>query len=435
MTQTLPQPTGQSPDIPESQPKASRKSKRKVLIPVMAAIAGIGIATWYFFPRAASNTLPLSGRIEADETDIGAKTPGRVSAIHFREGDEVQKDQVVAQLVDEEVNAQELGAAAQVASAKQEEAQAKLDIAVAESRIQEAQLNLQQSKGDSQGRIGQASSMVSASRAQLAEAEAQVKQAQAQLTEARSRLTLAQKDRDRYRDLLKEGAINQQQFDQAQTTVETSEASLGTAKATLTARQESVNAARAQLKAAESGLTQVESTGLNPTIRNAQLAAFLQQREQAQAKLAAAQAKVKSALANQQQYQQRLNSFVIKSPIHGVVTARPVEPGAVVATGKTVLTIVDLDNVYLRGYIPQGDIGKIRVGQAAQVYLDSDPKKPLSARVASVDPKATFTPENIYFRDDRVKQVFGVKITIDDPGGFAKPGMPADGEILLKPEG
>ncbi len=432
MTQTLPQPADQIPGAPAAKP--SRRSRKKLIIPGVIAIAAIGFATWRLLPRPEATTLPLSGRIEADETDIGAKTAGRVTAINFREGDEVQKDQVVAQLTDEEVNEQLRAAAAQVASARQEEQQARLDIAVAESRIQEAQLNLQQSQGDARGRIDQASSTVSAGRAQLAQANANVQEAKAQLKEARSRANLAIKDRDRFAQLINQGAINKQQFDQAQTNVETAQAAVDTANATLQARQEAANAASEQLSAAQGGLTQTRTTGLNPDIRSAQLSGLEQQRDQAQSRLLAAQAKVKNAIANQEQIQRRLDSFVVKSPIHGVVTARPLEPGAVVATGKTLLTVIDLNTVYLRGFIPQGDIGKIRVGQRAKVFLDSDPKKPLSARVAAIDPKASFTPENIYFRDDRVKQVFGVKIAIDDPGGFAKPGMPADGEISLKQE-
>jgi HlyD family secretion protein len=435
MTQTLPQPT----DIPKggsvTQSASKRKPNPKVLIPVVLAIVGIGYATWQLFPRPEATALKLSGRIEADETDIGAKTAGRISAMNFREGEEVQKDQVVAQLTDEEVNEQLQAATAQVAAARQDEQQAKLDIAVVDSRIQEAQLNLQQSKGDAQGRIDQATSTVSAARAQLSQAVAQVRQAEAQVKEAESRLKLARKDRDRYAQLVSQGAINQQQFDQSQTNVETAQAAVETAQATFQARQEAVRAASDQLNAASGGLTQVKTTGLNPDIRDAQLAGLYQQRQQAQSRLAAAQAKVKSALANQQQYQKRLDSFVIKSPIHGVVTARPVEPGAVVATGRTVLTVINLNTVYLRGFAPEGEIGKIRVGQRAKVFLDSAPDKPLSAKVAAIDPKASFTPENIYFRNDRVKQVFGIKLTIDDPAGFAKPGMPADGEILLKDNG
>ena len=84
-----------------------------------------------------------------------------------------------------------------------------------------------------------------------------------------------------------------------------------------------------------------------------------------------------------------------------------------------------------RGFVPEGQIGKVKVGQPARLYLDSDTKKPLDAVVQRIDPQATFTPENTYFRDDRVKQVVGVKLLVKSGIGFAKPGMPADGEILV----
>lgn len=66
------------------------------------------------------------------------------------------------------------------------------------------------------------------------------------------------------------------------------------------------------------------------------------------------------------------------------------------------------------------------------MFLDSSPNKPFVAHVSQIDTKASFTPENIYFKQDRVKQVFGVKLAIDQPEGFAKSGMPADAEIELK---
>jgi HlyD family secretion protein len=115
------------------------------------------------------------------------------------------------------------------------------------------------------------------------------------------------------------------------------------------------------------------------------------------------------------------------------VITRSVEPGEVVATGRTLLTLLNPQQVYLRGYIPEGKIGKVRIGQPAQIFLDSAPDQALRATVSAVDTQASFTPENIYFREDRVKQVFGVNLNITNPTGLAKPGMPADGEILLQP--
>ena len=76
----------------------------------------------------------------------------------------------------------------------------------------------------------------------------------------------------------------------------------------------------------------------------------------------------------------------------------------------------------------------MRLGQPARVYLDSNPRTPIDARVIRIDPEASFTPENTYFREDRVKQVVGVKLGLNGAVGFAKPGMPADGEILVEGE-
>jgi HlyD family secretion protein len=85
----------------------------------------------------------------------------------------------------------------------------------------------------------------------------------------------------------------------------------------------------------------------------------------------------------------------------------------------------------MRGFVPESDVGKISVGQATRIYLDSNPKQPLSGHISSIDQEASFTPENVYFEKDRATQAFGVKIAIDNPNGLAKPGMPADAKIKL----
>lgn len=402
-------------------PKPKRKFSPRLLIPLGLLLTGVGVSTWYFLslPKPGE-PLRVSGRIEGYETDIGAKVAGRIEAVAVREGDQVRKGQVIVQLDDEQIEAQLKGATARLVSTQQQELQARLQINLLETQIQEQALNLEQAQGDAKGRIFQAESSVAASAAQFNQAEAQLQQ-------AKSELKLAQTNRDRFAKLVADGAVTQQQFDQAQTTFET-------AQSTVRSRQASVDSFRKLVDSAQGQLVQAQTTALNPSIRNTQMAGLRTQLAQTRLKLAAAQAEVVNAKAAQQETQTKIADLNIISPIDGVVTTRSVEPGVVVTTGKTLLTVINPNTVYLRGYIPEGDIGKVRVGQQAKVFLDSAPDKPLSARISAIDTQASFTPENIYFREDRVKQVFGVKISLDNPDGFAKPGMPADAEIVLAPE-
>lgn len=420
MTQLL------SPPKETTETAALSKSKRKLsprfLIPLGLLLAtGVGVSTWYFMQSPSqTEALRVSGRLEGYETDIGPKVAGRVEFMAVREGDVVRKGQLIVRLDDAEIQAQLKGATARLDSIKKEEERTKLKINLLESQILENRLNLQQAQGDAKGRIFQAESSVAASIAQMNEAEAQLQQ-------AKSQLKLAQINRDRYATLVAQGAINQQQFDQAQTTFET-------AQATVQSRQASVNSFQKLVNSAQGQLVQAQTTGLNPDIRNAQLSGLRTQLAQTRLELAAAQADVANAKAAQQETQSKIADLNIVSPIDAVVTTRSVEPGAVVTAGKTLLTLINPNTIYLRGFVPQGDIGKVRVGQKARVFLDSAPDKPLSAKVSAIDTQASFTPENIYFQKDRVKQVFGVKISIDNPAGFAKPGMPADADIIIAPE-
>ena len=422
-----------APAVPEV--KEKRKFNPKIFLGIAAVAIG-GYFLWrQFLPAPVPQILTFTGRIEADETDIGAKTGGRIAEILVEEGDTVKIGQIVAVIEDDEVNQQLLGAIAEVNAARQEEAQALSDISVATNRIQEAQANLSQSKADSFGRVAQAESTVAASQAQVDQARAEVKQAEAEVHRAQAQLKQAKADRDRYSQLVAQGVISRQQFEQAQTAFDSARADLDTAKATLVARIAAVKTSQKQLQASVGNLAQTRSTSLNPAIRGSQLAAFEQQKVQAQAKLAASQAKVQAAIATQNQLKKRLNSFQVKSPINGIVQDRPLEPGAVVTSGKTLVTLIDPKKIYLRAYVPEGDIGHIYPGKAARVFLDSAPKQPLPAIVMAIDPKASFTPENIYFQKDRVRQVFGVKLGIQQTENYAKPGMPANAEIDLLPQG
>lgn len=401
--------------------KRKHKLSPRLLIPFGLLLTGVGILTSYLISsHSEANTLRVTGRLEGYETDIGAKVAGRIESVAVREGDEVHKGQVIVKLDDAEMQAQLKGALARVDAMQKQEEQARLQINFLESQILENQLTLKQALGDAKGRIFQAESSVASHQAQLNQAIAQVEQ-------AKSELKLTQMNRDRYAKLVKQGAVTKQQFDQAQTSWET-------ALANLRSHQASVDSFRKLVNSAQGQLTQAKSTGYNPSIRSTQGSGLNTQLAQTRLKLAASQADVANAKASGQEMKAKISDLNVISPINGVVISRSVEPGAVVTTGKTLLTVIDPQRVYLRAFIPQGNIGKVRIGQQAKIFLDSAPKEPLSAKIAAIDTQASFTPENIYFQQDRVKQVFGVKITIDNPAGLAKPGMPADAEINITSE-
>jgi membrane fusion protein YbhG len=123
--------------------------------------------------------------------------------------------------------------------------------------------------------------------------------------------------------------------------------------------------------------------------------------------------------------------LTVVAPFAGTVITRAAEPGEVIQAGTPIVTLLDLAKVYLRGFVPDGEIGRVKIGQAAHVYLDSNITQALDAYVSRIDPQATFTPENTYFRDDRVRQVVGVKLQLKGGFGYAKPGMPSEGEVLV----
>jgi HlyD family secretion protein len=385
------------------------------------AVTGIGVGVWYaFFRPQPKNFIPFSGRIEGYETDVSTKGAGRIETITVREGETVTKGQLLVRLDDAEVQSELAAANSQVEAAKQREAAARLAIVAIENQVTDAGLNLQQSEGDTSGKVAEADALVATAQAALQQSEAQVEEIKALREQARV-------DRDRFSSLAISGAETQQRADLAQTAFKAAEAAVRS-------REAAVEVARSAIAIAQGKATQAETTSLNPDRQATNVSRLQAQVNQAKVALLGAQADVKTAEANRKLIQSRLNNLTVKSPISGVVTTRGVEPGTVVLPSRPLLRIVDLSQVYMRGFIPGGQITQIRVGQATRIYLDNDPQhqNPLNATVTAIDAKASFTPENVYFQRDRVEQVFGVKLRLDQPNSMVKPGMPVDAEVLLR---
>ncbi|MCM2265486.1 MAG: efflux RND transporter periplasmic adaptor subunit [Desulfuromonadales bacterium] len=235
---------------------------------------------------------------------------------------------------------------------------------------------------------------VAVARATLAELQAgyrpeEVAQARAALAQAKAELTRAESDWHRQQALFAQGAVSARETE---------------------ALQASFEVARGR----------VEETGQNL----ARLENGFRQEEIDQARARLQQAEESLALART-----RLGYAELAAPLGGVVLSENVEPGEFVAAGTPVVTIGELDPVWLRAYINETDLGRVKLGQTARVTTDTYPGKGYQGKVTFIAQDAEFTPKNVQTDKERVKLVYRIKITLANPEQELKPGMPADAEI------
>jgi HlyD family secretion protein len=379
---------------------------RTVIILIVLLLAVGAVTVWRVVlakPDGAANVIYLSGRVEGDDSAVSSKATGRLLEAKVREGDEVKAGDVIAVLDDQQLRDRESQAQATVAQTQARLESARQQIRVLEDQLRQNSVETGQSKVDANGRVSQAQGDLAAAEADLAQQEAAYK--------------LALFDKDAYTRLAQTGAVSERQGKQAETTAET-QAAL-------------VAASKRKVEAARGALATAQATLSNPDIRGLQASTIRQQIAQQQADIASAAADEQHARGALLEAQANRKDLTVTAPFDGTVVTRTAEPGEVLTAGTPIVTLLDLHKVYLRGYIPEGQIGRVKVGQVAHVFLDSNTRQPLDAYVLRIDPQATFTPENTYFRDDRVKQVVGVKLALKSGFGYAKPGMPADGEVLV----
>jgi len=149
--------------------------------------------------------------------------------------------------------------------------------------------------------------------------------------------------------------------------------------------------------------------------------------------IAIAEANLKEAHANLGMSRVNLDYTVLRAPSAGVITVRQAELGEVVVPGTPVVTLADLDHIWLRAYIAETDLGRVRWGQAAVVTTDTFPGKQYHGRISFIASEAEFTPKSVQTYKERVMLVYRIKIDIDNPNHELKPGMPADAHITMAP--
>jgi HlyD family secretion protein len=387
----------------------------KKLIPILVLVAAGGIV-WYAMRgtgKGPDNRLTISGNIELDEVNIAFKTAGRLTERAVDEGDPVKKGQVVARLDRDQLLAQRDRETAGLASSESQLAQARTAV-----EFQRASLaaDIETRQAD-----------VASTEARLAEmrngARPQEKlDAKAAVDAAASEVERAKKDWDRAQTLYKNDDISTAQFDQYRNRYESAQAMWKQAqeRESLTLagpRVEQVNAQRAQVERARGSVKMAEANTLE-----------LKRREQ---EIPTRRAEIARSKANIALLDAQLNDTVAISPVDGVVLVKAADVGEVVAPGTTIVTVGDIDHPWLRGYVNETDLGKVKIGSKVRVTTDTYPGKVYNGRVSFISSQAEFTPKQIQTQAERVKLVYRVKIEVENPGRELKSNMPADAEILL----
>ena len=322
---------------------------KKISILILISLVLLAGTAYYFLNRPVDSAITGTGMIEITQADLTPKVSGYLVERNFKEGDQVEKGQIIARIskVDLALQYNQTVAAYQAA-------QSKLDDLLAGSRRDE---------------------ILSYEAAMIAAQENRDK---------------AASDYERFEKLYQSGAISAQNLDNYRV-------ALTTAEGTLKQNQASYRVAILGTR------TDAISTQRHVV-------------EQSKASMEAAQA--------------LLNDTDVKSPISGRILSKNYEVGEFISAGAPIATLGDLSDCWVKIYVPSNLLGNIRLGQEAEVRIDSFPSKVFKGIIRDIATEAEFTPRQTITKGERATLVFAVKVYVENPESVFKPGMPADVRII-----
>jgi HlyD family secretion protein len=389
------------------------KRKRVVILPLVALLVIAGTQAWRWWARKPEGILLASGTIEATEVAVSFKIPGRVIERPVDEGDRLKVGDLVGRLESKELEA--------------EVDRLRASLLVTETRLPQLRTEIALQEELTRGRIADAQATLAARDEKLAELRngsrpQDLQKAWADVREANALMENARADFRRMDMLFRDGGVAEQVRDAARTnftvTVERHTNALERLDLVKEGpRQEEIRRAEAEVRQAKAGLLLAQTGELDVLRKRQELATLQASIARDRAALAAAEA--------------QLGYTVLRSPGTGVVLRKHVEPGEMMAAGTPAVTIADLNNIWVKIYIPEPQLGRIKLGQTAEITTDSYRGKVYRGKVTFINSEAEFTPKNVQTQEERVKLVFAVKIAVDNPNQELKPGMPADARVRL----
>lgn len=380
-----------------------------------------------------SGIIEASGTIEAEQVAMSAELGGRIISIPVQEGQEVTQGQVLVQIDDQLLVAQIAQAQAALGTAEAE--LARVLAGPRPAQIAGAKAAIEQAKAKAAG-AKQAWDDAIQLRDNPLELDAQIRAAEA-------KVKLAQLGVDRAQAALSEAKVRYEGSkgggsDIEKSTQEILRVQVEVAQANLELAQQAVRGAQATL--AELRRLRANPAALEAAVHRAEIAYRLAEAEvkvketslalleagPLPEEVALAQRKVDLARAEVDKLETQRAKLTLRAPMDGVITSKVANEGETAVPGVTLLTIANLSKVRLVIYVPESQIGRVRLGQTAEVRVDAYPDRVFAGRVIRIATQAEFTPRNVQTKEERINTVFAVKIELENPERILKPGMPAD---------
>ena len=329
---------------------------------------------------------------------MSAKVKGQVIKLDVEEGFEINKGVLVARIDSDQIQSQIANAEAQIAEAEAMLTKTRNRVEVLQSRLEGSEIALELSKKQSGAKIRQA--------------EAALASAKAVLDQAESNFAKAEKDYQRFTPLAKEKTISQSRMDGVDEVYKVTKAE--------------VERATRGILLAEANLALAKSTRTEILLRKNDITTLERELTAAETDESIAKAGVDAANARKSEIEATLADTYIYSPVKGTVTDKVIELGENVVPGTPLVVVTDLAQLYVKTYVEQSEIGKVKLNDACRIYVDSFPDRYFEGRVIFVASRAEFTPRDVQMNEHRTSMVYKIKVGIENPALILKPGMPAD---------
>ena len=343
-------------------------------------IALIAVSGYFIYLKLNPKEVPsylveAVGRIDADVVNLNTKYPGRIVKLNVDTGDKVKKNETVAVLSSKEFE-DKLNSLNEEIKAKKAELSL-LEKSVNTS-IQKATLNVKIKESD-------------------------LKALEAKIASLKDVIEQDKKDENRIASLVKRNLAKEHELELARLKTKTDIQKLNALLAQKEALNHAIEVAKSDLDLAKASIKKVE----------------------------AAKKGIEALNYKKAELTTMINELTLKSPVDGFVDTKIANIGEVIGAGMPVVSIIDNSSFYLKIYVDEITNGKIKVGQKAEIFLDSYPNKPIPAVVTKIAKRAEFTPKEVAVRSDRITRVYEVHLKPTETNPYLKLGLPATGVVLI----